>query len=96
MLESGRLRERSAVPLAAEQDMTSNVRPETPSRLREPEPQRVSDFDLVSGGPLYEVWRRTRLSDGDLRLFHRRALATATLAWLPLLLLSALEGRAWG
>jgi hypothetical protein len=96
MLESGRLYERSAVPLPAPQDMTSNVRPETSSCMREPEPQRVKDFDLVSGGPLFEVWRRTRLSDRELHLLHRRALATATLAWFPLLLLSVAEGRAWG
>ena len=76
--------------------MTSNARPETSSSMREPEPQLPRDFDLVSGGPLYEIWRRTRLSDRDLHLLHRRALATATLAWLPLLLLSVVEGHAWG
>jgi hypothetical protein len=57
--------------------------------------QRLN-FDLVGGGPLYEIWRRTRLCDGDFRLMHRRALAAMALAWLPLLLLSAIEGRAWG
>jgi len=76
--------------------MTSIVRPETPSRMREPEPQRARDFDLVTGGPLYELLRRTRLSDRELRPLYRRALAGATLAWLPLLLLSAVEGHAWG
>jgi len=76
--------------------MTSSVRPQTSSRMREPKPQRPRNFDLVSGGLLYEIWRRTRLSDRELHLVHRRALATATLAWLPLLLLSAVEGRAWG
>jgi hypothetical protein len=96
MPESDRLHEREAVPLPAEQDMTSNPRTETSSRMRAEEPQRPVDFDLVTGGPLYELWRRTRLSDRELHLLHRRALAAATLAWLPLLLLSLIEGRAWG
>jgi hypothetical protein len=96
MPEPNRLQERSAVPALVERDMTSNVAPESASRVREPEPKLPKDFDLVSGGPLYEIWRRTRLSDRDLRLIHRRALATVTLTWLPLLLLSVVEGRAWG
>jgi hypothetical protein len=95
MPESSRLHESAVVPLSAER-LTSNVEAETSSRMREPEPQRAGDFDLVSGGPLYELWRRTRLSDQELHLLHRRALAAATLAWLPLLLLSVIEGHAWG
>jgi len=94
MHESDRLHERERVPLPAE-DTASNVREQT-LRMREPESQHAGDFDLVSGGPLYELWRRTRLSDRELHLLHRRAIATATLAWLPLLLLSAVEGHAWG
>jgi hypothetical protein len=82
--------------MPVERDMTSNARPETTSRTRAEEPQCLVDFDLVTGGPLYELWRRTRLSDRELHLFHRRAFATALFAWLPLLLLSAVEGRAWG
>jgi hypothetical protein len=96
MLESGRLHERTAVPVPAGRDMTSNPGTETSSRMRAEEPQRPVDFDLVTGGPLYELWRRTRLSDRELHLLHRRALAAATLAWLPLLLLSLIEGHAWG
>jgi hypothetical protein len=95
MPESDRLHEREAVSPSAERDMTLNLRPEASSRAYEPEPQLPKDFDLVSGGPLYEIWRRTRLSDRELDLLHRRALATAALTWLPLLLLSAIEGRAW-
>jgi hypothetical protein len=95
MPESVRLHERKPAPPSAER-MTSNAEAETSSRGREPEPQRAGDFDLVSGGPLYDLWRRTRLSDRELHLLHRRALAAATLAWLPLLLLSVIEGHAWG
>lgn len=53
-------------------------------------------FSLVEGGPLYQLWRRTRLSGDALRWPLRRVLAAVLLAWLPLLLLSMAEGNAWG
>lgn len=57
---------------------------------------RPSDFSLVLGGPLYQIWRRTRLSTDALQLLHRRVLVLALIAWAPLLVLSVAEGRAWG
>jgi hypothetical protein len=57
---------------------------------------QLSDFSLVSGGPLYQLWRRARLSDEELQFTRRRALVMAMIAWLPLLLLSMVEGNAWG
>ena len=56
----------------------------------------TSDFSLVVGGPLYQLWRGTRLTDDAMRLLHRRVLAMVLLAWVPLLLLSVAEGHAWG
>ena len=47
------------------------------------------------GGPLYQLLRRTRLSDDALAMVHRRILAGVVITWLPLLVLSLLEGRAW-
>ena len=55
----------------------------------------ASDFSLMLGGPLYQFWRRTRLSGDALELLHRRAVVLMTLTWLPLLLLSLLAGHAW-
>lgn len=52
------------------------------------------DFSLVLGGPLYQLWRRTRLAGDALQLVHRRIVATVLLAWVPLLLLSFTEGHA--
>ena len=57
---------------------------------------RTADFSLVLGGPLYQLWRGTRLADDALHLLHRRVLAVVLVAWVPLLLLSIAEGRAWG
>jgi len=54
------------------------------------------DFSIVLGGPLFQLLRRTRLSGDTLELLRQRILILVTLAWLPLLALSILEGRAWG
>ena len=54
------------------------------------------DFSLVLGGPLYQLWRGTRLAGDTLQLLHRRVIAMVLLAWVPLLLLSIAEGHAWG
>ena len=55
-----------------------------------------ADFSLVLGGPLYQALRRSHLSGDVLELAHRRIIFLSLLAWLPLLALSALEGRALG
>jgi len=69
--------------------------PATPStdELRKLESE---DFSLVLGGPLFQLWRRSRLSDEVGNMPHRRAAAAVLIAWVPLLLLSLVEGRAWG
>ncbi len=59
-------------------------------------PKELSDFSLVSGGPLYQLWRRARLTDDALQLTPRRIIVMVMLAWVPLLLLSVAEGHAWG
>ena len=50
----------------------------------------------MSGGPLYQLWRRARLSDDELHFTRRRVFVAAMIAWLPLLLLSVVEGNALG
>ena len=55
-----------------------------------------ADFSLVLGGPLYQLWRGTRLAGDALQLLRRRILVLALLAWGPLLVLSIVEGHAWG
>jgi hypothetical protein len=54
------------------------------------------DFSLVLGGPLFQLLRRTHLADDALLLVRQRIVVIALLAWLPLLVLSALEGNLWG
>ena len=54
------------------------------------------DFSLVQGGPLFQLFLRTHLSGDALELLPRRILVIAGVAWLPLLILSAYSGHAWG
>jgi hypothetical protein len=55
-----------------------------------------SDFSLVLGGPVYQLMRRARISGDALELVRRRTIVLALVAWLPLLVVSALEGHALG
>jgi hypothetical protein len=52
------------------------------------------NFSLVLGGPLFQFLRRTRLSGDALQLVRQRLFVIVGLAWLPLLVLSFLEGQA--
>jgi hypothetical protein len=54
------------------------------------------DFSLVLGGPLFQLFRRSRLSGDALELLHRRVLAIAAVAWLPLLILSSFSSLPGG
>src|SRR5688572_5724205 len=56
----------------------------------------AADFSLVLGGPLYQFFRRAHLSGSTLELLHRRILIIVAVAWLPLLVLSLLDGVALG
>jgi hypothetical protein len=53
------------------------------------------DFSLVLGGPLYQLFRRTRMLQPPLDLLKRRLTFIPLFAWLPLLVVATLEGRAW-
>lgn len=55
---------------------------------------REPDFSLVLGGPLFQIMRRAHLTDDRLSLLDRRIVLTALICWLPLLILSAVEGEA--
>ena len=51
------------------------------------------DFSLVLGGPLFQLLRRVSMSDDALSLLNRRIFLFALVCWLPLLVLSALQGN---
>ena len=58
-------------------------------------PER-QDFSLVLGGPLFQLMRRTHLAGDALELLRQRILLIPLVAWLPLLVLSLVEGEALG
>ena len=51
------------------------------------------DFSLVLGGPLYQLMRRAHLADDGLMLLRQRMVVVALVAWLPLLVLAAIQGN---
>jgi len=59
-------------------------------------PLDSQDFSLVLGGPLFQLLRRAHLSDDTMMLLRRRIIVISLFAWLPLFVLSALEGRMLG
>ena len=59
-------------------------------------PGNPEDFSLVLGGPFFQLLRRAHLSDDTLMLVRRRIILIPLFSWLPLLVLSALEGQMLG
>jgi hypothetical protein len=55
--------------------------------------QEPPDFSLVLGGPLYQIFRRTHLTGPVLELLRRRIVFFCLLCWVPLAVLSAVEGH---
>ena len=58
--------------------------------------QTVENFSLVAGGPMFRLLCLLRASGPSLEHLPRRMLGSALIAWLPLLVLAALEGNAFG
>jgi hypothetical protein len=54
---------------------------------------QAPDFSLVLGGPLFQLLRRTHLSDDALTLVRKRLLVIIAVTWLPLVLIAGLQGR---
>jgi hypothetical protein len=56
----------------------------------------TGDFSLVLGGPLFQLMRRMHLSGDALELLRRRIVVITLVAWVPLLVLSVIDGTAAG
>jgi hypothetical protein len=54
------------------------------------------DFSLVLGGPMFQLLVRWRLATPAFDLLKRRIICITLFAWLPLLVLSLIAGKAWG
>ena len=64
--------------------------------MTEPDPQEPPDFSLVLGGPLYQMLVRAHLSGPALELLNRRLLILPLLTWLPLAIVSTIDGHLSG
>ena len=51
-----------------------------------------TDFSLVLGGPLYQLYLGCRIAKPPMEWLHRRVAAMVTIPWLPLLILSGIAG----
>lgn len=54
------------------------------------------DFSLVLGGPLFQLFRWAHLCGSSLELVWRRMAAISLFAWLPLAILSSIDGHLLG
>jgi hypothetical protein len=54
------------------------------------------EFSMIAGGPLYQLFVRAHFVQPPVGLLGRRIAGISLLAWLPLLVLSVIAGRAWG
>src|SRR5215813_9533393 len=59
-------------------------------------PLAKQDFSLVLGGPIYQLFRRAHLSGPALEQLWRRIWFITLLAWVPLFVLTAMNGQAVG
>jgi hypothetical protein len=57
---------------------------------------KCDDFSLVLGGPLFQLFIRAGLTTDTLGLVKRRLIFFSLFTWLPLLVLSVLNGEALG
>ena len=58
-------------------------------------PDAANAFSLVDAGPLFRLLQRLGLADRELEGWGRRGLWVVALAWVPLAVISGVEGRLW-
>lgn len=58
--------------------------------------QKAEEFSLVSGGLFNALLERLHLLRPPVELMRKRTLVLCGITWLPLLVMSMLEGNAWG
>ena len=60
------------------------------------DPRLQENFSLVLGGPLYQLYLRSRLLKPPVELVERRVAASIVVTWLPLLIFTLMAGNALG
>lgn len=66
----------------------NDVKQDPPTMTKAGFQEKVTDFSLVMGDPIFKLFRKARLTGNDLDLLYRRLLVIIAIAWLPMLLLN--------
>ena len=84
------MREPEKVPMIP---IPNDVRPGSPTTTTAAFQEKATDFSLVMGGPIFQLFRKAHLTGDHLELLHRRLLTIISIAWLPMLILDLVASR---
>lgn len=73
--------------------ISNDVRQGSPTMTTAAFSQKATDFSLVMGGPIFQLFRKAHLTGDHLELLHRRLLTIVSIAWLPMLVLDLVVFR---
>src|SRR4051794_17618099 len=65
----------------------NDARQGSPTMTKAAFQEKVTDFSLVIGGPIFQLFRKAHLTGDHLELLHWRVLTITSIAWLPMLVL---------
>ena len=71
----------------------NDVKQGSPTMTKAAFQDKVTDFSLVMGGPIFQLFRKAHLTGNNLELLHRRLLVIISIAWLPMLVLDHVASR---
>jgi hypothetical protein len=71
----------------------NDVKQGSPTMTKAAFQEKVTDFSLVMGGPIFQLLWKPHLTGNNLELLHRRVLTIVSIAWLPLLVLDLVASR---
>jgi hypothetical protein len=73
--------------------ISKDVKKDSPAPAQVAFEERVTDFSLVLGGPIFQLFRKAQLTGDHLELLHRRLLTIVSIAWLPMLVLDLIASQ---
>jgi hypothetical protein len=65
----------------------------TQTDVKQDSTEKVANFSLVMGGPIFQLFRKMHLIGDHLELLRRRVLTISLIAWLPMLILDLVTSR---
>jgi hypothetical protein len=73
--------------------ISNDVKQDAPTMTKAAFQDKVTDFSLVMGGPIFQLFRKAVITGNNLELLHRRVLTIVSIAWVPLLILDLVASR---